>query len=85
MKDYEKKGQMGGNVLTIVSLIISVGISVMVLIFVGSLGGQTYELVEPDIDSLSIAAGTTNDLTVLQLVLHILVYKVHHWLIKQAY
>lgn len=51
--EYEKKGQMGGAVGAIIQLITGVGVAVLVLIFVGSLGGQTYELVESDIDAIS--------------------------------
>ena len=50
---YEKKGQVGGSVGAVITLIVGVGVSVLVLIFVGSLGGQTYELVEADIDSIT--------------------------------
>jgi len=54
-KLYEKKGQMGAGaaVGAIITLIVGVGVSVLVLIFVGSLGGQTYQLVESDIDEIS--------------------------------
>ena len=54
-KLYEKKGQVGGAVGSIISLIVGVGVSVLVLIFVGALGGQTYNLVEADIDNISDA------------------------------
>lgn len=50
---YRKKGQVSGSVGAIVTLIVGVGISVLVLIFVGALGGQTYNLVESDIDSIN--------------------------------
>ena len=50
---YEEQGQMSGAVGAIITLITGVGVSVLVLIFVGALGGQTYNLVEPDIDSIS--------------------------------
>jgi hypothetical protein len=53
MKEYEKKGQVGGSVGAVITLIVGVGVSVLVLIFVGSLGGQTYELVEADIDAIT--------------------------------
>lgn len=51
-KRYTKKGQVQGTVGMIISLIVGVGVSVMVLIFVGALGGQTYNLVEEDIDAI---------------------------------
>ena len=50
---YEKKGQAAGAVGAIVTLISGVGVAVLVLIFVGSLGGQTYDLVEDDIDAIT--------------------------------
>lgn len=56
MKDfekYEKKGQIAGAVGAVVALIVGVGVAVLVLIFVGTLGGQTYELVEDKINNIS--------------------------------
>lgn len=50
---YEKKGQMGGAVGAVIQLITGVGVAVLVLIFVGALGGQTYNLVEADIDAIT--------------------------------
>lgn len=50
---YVKEGQMGGAVGNIIVLITGVGVSVLVLIFVGVLGGQTYQQVEADIDAIS--------------------------------
>jgi hypothetical protein len=50
---YKKKGQMNGAVAATIQLITGVGVAVLVLIFVGALGGQTYNLVEPDIDAIS--------------------------------
>lgn len=55
MEKYEKKGYMTGPVGAVVMLITGVGISILVLIFVGALGGQTYNLVEPKIDNISDA------------------------------
>jgi len=51
---YEKKGQIASNsVSNIITLIVGVGVATLVLIFVGSLGGQTYQLVEADIDAIT--------------------------------
>lgn len=50
---FELEGQVGGSVGAVITLIVGVGVSVLVLIFVGSLGGQTYELVEADIDAIT--------------------------------
>lgn len=55
MEEYRKKGQVGGVVAGVVALIAGMGVSTLVLIFVGALGGQTYNLVEPDIDNISDA------------------------------
>lgn len=52
---YKKKGQVANNVGAIITLIVGVGVASLVLIFVGSLGGQTYNLVESDIDAISNA------------------------------
>ena len=50
---FYEKGQVAGSVSAIITLIVGVGVGVLVLIFVGSLGGQTYDLVEDDIDAIS--------------------------------
>lgn len=52
-KKYEKKGFQQGVVGAIITLIVGIGVSVMVLIFIGALGGQTYNLVEGDIDAIT--------------------------------
>jgi hypothetical protein len=62
---YEKKGNIGGSVGAVITLITGIGVSVLVLIFVGTLGGQTYNLVESDIDTIGVAATTATDITVL--------------------
>lgn len=50
---YMKEGQSAGAVGNIIVLIVGVGVSVLVLIFVGSLGGQTYQLVEDDLGDIT--------------------------------
>ena len=55
MKGYKKKGQIGGAVGAVIMLITGVGVATLVLIFVGVLGGQTYNLVEAKIDNISDA------------------------------
>ncbi len=50
---YMKKGQAAGAVGQVITLIVGVGVSVLVLIFVGALGGQTYNLVEDDINAIN--------------------------------
>lgn len=52
-KDYMEEGQAGMAVGNVITLIVGVGVAVLVLIFVGALGGQTYNLVEPDIDAIT--------------------------------
>ena len=48
-----KKAQAGAAVGSIITLIVGVGIAVLVMIFVGSLGGQTWELVEDDVTAIT--------------------------------
>jgi hypothetical protein len=50
---YKKEGQANGAVGAIITLIVGVGVAVLVLIFVGALGGQTYNLVQEDIASIN--------------------------------
>ena len=50
---YMKKGQATMAVGSLITLIVGVGVGVLVLIFVGALGGQTYNLVEDDIAEIS--------------------------------
>ena len=50
---YKKKGQMQGAVGAVITLIVGIGVSVLILIFVGALGGQTYNLVESDITEIN--------------------------------
>jgi len=50
---YKREGLVGNEIGSIIMLIVGVGVSALVLIFVGALGGQTYNLVEADIDAIS--------------------------------
>lgn len=59
-KDYKKKGQITQSVGAIITLIVGVGVAVLVLIFVGVLGGQTYNIAEDDIDNISDATIKAN-------------------------
>jgi len=52
---YTKKGQAAGAVGAIITLVMGVAIATLLMIFTGALGGQTYNLVEPDIDNISDA------------------------------
>lgn len=52
MSKKDKKGQIETSVSSIITLIIGVGVAVLVLIFVGVLGGQTYNLTEDQINSI---------------------------------
>jgi len=65
LKTFKKKGQAAGAVGAIITLIVGVGVSVLVLIFVGSLGGQTFELIEDDIDAIGNHVVTNDALTLL--------------------
>lgn len=50
---YYEEGNASVAVGNVITLIVGVGVSVLVLIFVGALGGQTYQLVEADIDAIT--------------------------------
>jgi hypothetical protein len=50
---YKKEGAIQGEVGSVIMLIVGVGVSALVLIFVGTLGGSTYNLVEDDLDAIS--------------------------------
>lgn len=53
---YMKEGQAAGVAVgSVITLIVGVGVAVLVLIFVGTLGGQTFNLVQDDLDSISDA------------------------------
>lgn len=53
-KAYETEGViMGGAVSAVIGLVVAGGIATVLIIFLSSLAGQTYDLVEPDIDSIS--------------------------------
>jgi len=52
-KNYSEKGQVNESVSGIVTLIIGVGVAVLILIFIGVLGGQTYNLTEADLDEIA--------------------------------
>ena len=53
IEHFEKCGQVGGQIGMVIQLIVGVGIAALVLIFVGTMGGQTYNLVEADLDAIS--------------------------------
>ena len=57
---YKKKGQTQGAVGAIISLIVGVGIAVLVILFVGVLGGKSYSISESKINALY---GTVNNET----------------------
>ena len=63
--EFKKEGQVQ-VVGAIITLIVGVGVGVLVLIFVGALGGQTYNLVEEDINGINdstIQASVKNGIT----------------------
>ena len=57
---YKVAGQSMGAVGTIITLVTGVGVAVMVMIFVGSLSGQTYQVVESDLDTIGHVASIVN-------------------------
>lgn len=60
MTPYTKEGQVTDSVGAIITLIVGIGVGVLVLIFVGTLGGSTYTLVEDDIEEIG-ANSALND------------------------
>jgi hypothetical protein len=50
---YKKEGAMDMATGAVVPLIVGIGVSVMVIILVGALGGKTYNIVEPSINNIS--------------------------------
>ena len=50
---FKAKGQTMGAVGAVIGLIVGVGVATLVLIFVGVLGGQTYQLSESKIDEIT--------------------------------
>lgn len=64
-QEYYKEGQLNGQVSTIITLVVGVGAAVLVLIFVGTLGGRMYQITEPDIDAISTYAVSGEAFTAL--------------------
>ena len=50
---YQKEGFSPNDVGAVLTLIVGVAVATLVLIFTGALGGQTYNLVEADINNIS--------------------------------
>lgn len=55
MKQIKESGQVGAqqSVSAMIVLIVGVAIAVLIMIFVGALSGQTYNLVESDLDTIN--------------------------------
>jgi len=51
--EYQEEGFVQQNVMAIVTLIVGVAVGTIVIIFAGALGGQTYAVVETDIEALT--------------------------------
>ena len=62
---FEERGQIEQSVNAIIILVVGVGVAVLVLIFVGVLGGQTFQLVEADIDSIANNVVTLESFTII--------------------
>ena len=56
---YEASGQSFGAIGPVIGLIVGVGIAVLVLIFVGTLGGQAYQLSEANIEAIGNHSAST--------------------------
>lgn len=52
-EEYELEGYMQESVSGVIFLVIGMGIAVLILIFIGVLSGQTYQIVESKIDAIS--------------------------------
>lgn len=50
---YEEEGTVQQNIGAMIAMIVGVGIATLVLIFVGTLGGATYNQVETDINNIN--------------------------------
>lgn len=51
-QEYYKEGKIEGDIGAILTLVVGVGAAVLVLVFVGTLGGRLYNIVEPDLDAI---------------------------------
>ena len=63
---YEKKGYVNQAIGGIITLVVGVGVAVLVMIFVGTLGGQTYQLTESKITSITNANVSSNVILAIQ-------------------
>lgn len=55
MEEYKKDGFAGTSGSEMLTLIVVVGVSALVLVFVATLGGSTFNIVEEDIDAITDA------------------------------
>lgn len=53
--DYKEIAMVGNQISEVITLIVGVGIAALVLVFVSTLGGSTYNLVEEDIAAITDA------------------------------
>ena len=51
--NFEKEGFVGNQIGMVIELIVGVGVAALVLIFVGTMGGQTYNMVDGDLCDLN--------------------------------
>lgn len=58
MRTKKKKGFSPADINSTLVLIVGIAVATLVLIFVGSLSGQTYELVQADIETIGNASVT---------------------------
>ena len=63
MKLLKKKGQVQGIIGAIVMLVIGVGVSVLILIFIGSLSGGVYDVIEDDIEAIGLGSIANDNFT----------------------
>ena len=53
MKKFSKRGQVANGAGAMVTLVLGVGVALLLMIFVGALGGQVYQTVESDITAIT--------------------------------
>lgn len=62
---FEVSGQSVGAVGAIIALVVGVGVATLILIFVGVLGGQAYQISEAQIDKIGLFTGINENFTAL--------------------
>ena len=61
MASYHKKGAVTGAVGALVALVVGVAVVTLILIFTSALSGQTFNLIEPDLNAVGTATVISGD------------------------